>query len=643
MKKLMLLMTIFGLLITLFACKPDESTEVTGEPTITEKTSITKSYVQGATTPDFRTFVTITDPAIGNVTVTQDMVDTSQVNMTTPGTFVVTYTYESQSGKTATLSITITITAADAPVIAEVPSIIKEYMEGDDAPDFTKMVTITDPIDGVITVTSAMIDTTKVDMNKIGTFRVTYSYTSSSGKSTSFDIVIRINERVVAFGNCDPNFPAGQTNLNLGGRRVVLGTWMRNFLDPFWLTAKPSELNNMKKTCITRSNTEHNATLGWYAYDNALNHTNEIIQQYISGSFKADWYNINSHNLGRLADAGAIRPITNFMHYLPDYYYDINVQFGTWKGEVYGIWTERINVNMGIYVNLDLIEEYGQANPAELWNNGQWNWQALLDISSAIKQNAPANVQIFGINNYDLGSYLIGSNGGNTINPNTDTFALNDSKAINALEFGQELKERGYVWTADDNTDTSTRAKFTSGELVFYFGSDWISGDPSILKPGDAVKFTLGMVPFPVGPDITNFNTEYRLPITVGNLWVLRSDLNDTEAEKIFQYFVNTVPWGNDAEQDLRYTETMRDHMDDRLSLQAYVSASRMGYFEKTFLYNVVWGTQGSGTVGIGNVYAEIINTPGISATATIQAALPSIQAQIDQILGKQQKAKAQR
>ena len=319
------------------------------------------------------------------------------------------------------------------------------------------------------------------------------------------------------------------------------------------------------------------------------------------------------------------------------HYYDINLQFGTWKGEIYGIWTERINVNMGIYVNLDLIEEYGQVNPAQLWKDGDWDWQALLDISSAIKENAPINIEIFGINNYDLGSYLIGSNGGQTIDPETDTFALNDSKAINALEFGQELKERGYVWTAEDNTDTSTRAKFTSGELVFYFGSDWISGDPSILKPGEAVKFTLGMVPFPVGPDITDFDAQYRLPITVGNLWVLRSDLDDATAEKVFQYFANTVPWGDDDEQDLRYTETMRDHMDDRTSLEAYVSGSRMGYFEKTFLYNVVWGTQGSGTVGIGNVYAEIINTPGASATAIIQAALPSIQAQIDQILGKTQ------
>jgi hypothetical protein len=638
MKKIFLLLLMFGMLLGIAACGDNgEETIVPEAPTITEKDSIVKIYTQGAAAPDFKTFVTINDPAVGNVTVTDAMVDTSAVDMLTPGTFVVSFTYTNANNLSASLDITITINAADAPVISEVASIVKEYEQGDTAPDFKTLVTITDPIDGTITVTDAMVDVSKVDMNTVGTFRVTYTYTSTSGKTATFEIVFRVNEKVVEFGNCDPNFPEDQVNLDLGGRKVILGTWMRNFLDPFWLTAKPSELNTMKKTCITRANTEHNTTLGWYAYDNALNHTNEIIQQYIAGDFKADWYNINSHNLGKLADAGAIRPITQFLDYLPDYYYDINTQFGTWKGEVYGIWTERINVNMGIYVNLDLIEEYGQVNPAELWNDGEWDWQALLDISSAIKENAPTNVEIFGINHYDLGSYLIGSNGGKTINPETDTFALDDARAINALEFGQDLKERGYVWMAEDSTDTSTRAKFTSGELVFYFGSDWISGDPSILKPGDAVKFTLGMVPFPVGPDIVDFDAEYRLPITVGNLWVLRSDLDDATAEKIFQYFVNTVPWGDDEEQDLRYTETMRDHMDDRTSLQAYVSGSRMGYFEKTFLYNVVWSLPDSGSVGIGNVYAEIINTPGVSATATIAAALPSIQAQIDQILGKSQ------
>ena len=115
----------------------------------------------------------------------------------------------------------------------------------------------------------------------------------------------------------------------------------------------------------------------------------------------------------------------------------------------------------------------------------------------------------------------------------------------------------------------------------------------------------------------------------------MRSGMTPEQAEAAFQFFVNTVPWGNDKEQDERYTDTMRDHMDDRISLRAYVSASRYGYFEKTFLYGIVWGSTSSGVLGIGNVFAEIINDPGASVTAVIESALPSIQGRIDERLGK--------
>jgi ABC-type glycerol-3-phosphate transport system substrate-binding protein len=520
-------------------------------------------------------------------------------------------------------------------VITEKTDVLKVFTASSAAPDFTTYVTITDEIDGNVTVTPDMVDVSKVNMSAVGTFRVTYTYTNSSGLTTKYDIVFTINEEAKVFGNCDPNFPENQVNRQLNGTSVRLGTWMRNFLDPFFFTAKQTELNDMKKTCINRAKTEHNANLSWWAYDNALNHTNEIIQQYLSGNFKADFFNINSHNLGALADSGAIQPLNEYLKYLPDFYQDINLEMGSWKGDVYGIWTERINVNMGIYVNLELLEEYAQENPAVLWEKGEWDWDALVEIASNIKANAPENIEILGMNNYDLASYLIGSNGGKVINPNTDLFALNDPRAVNALMFAQELKERGYVWMSETNTDTGNRAKFTSGELVFYFASDWISGDPSILKPGSAVQFKLGMVPMPVGRDIVDFESEYRVPITVGNLWVMRSGMTPEEAESMFQFFANTIPWGNDVEQDERYTDTMRDHMDDRISLRAYVSASRYGYFEKSLLYGVVWGSTDSGVVGIGNVFAEIITDPGASVTAVIEASLPSIQGRIDERLGK--------
>ena len=178
--------------------------------------------------------------------------------------------------------------------------------------------------------------------------------------------------------------------------------------------------------------------------------------------------------------------------------------------------------------------------------------------------------------------------------------------------------------------DSVTRAEFTSGNMLFYFGSDWISGDSSILKPGSAVQFELGMVPFPVGPDVTDIATEYRLPVTVGNLWVVRGDATDAEAERFVQFFSNIIPWGDDAEQDFRYYKTMEDHMDDLTSLEAYISVSRFGYFEKTYLFNLVWGDELA--PGIGNIYGEIAN--GASITATIDAAIASLEARRDEALG---------
>ncbi len=152
MKKIFLLLIVFGMLLSVAACEGEE-TVIPDEPTITEKTSINKVFIQGAATPDFKSFVTITDSDGSNVTVTDAMVDSADVDMATVGTFVITYTFTNANSQTVTLDLTFTINAADAPVIAEVANIVKEYEEGDTAPDFKTLVTITDPVDGVITVT----------------------------------------------------------------------------------------------------------------------------------------------------------------------------------------------------------------------------------------------------------------------------------------------------------------------------------------------------------------------------------------------------------------------------------------------------------------------------------------------------------
>ncbi len=520
------------------------------------------------------------------------------------------------------------------PIINFNASLPTRFDVGSAQPNWLDYVNVTDGNDGTIELSLEDIDLSAVNMSQPGAFSVQYTARNSRGLTTSRSLLIIIEENEIPFGDCDPNFQGETELLSFSGAQVRFASYMRNFLDPFSFFAKRSELNQMKRTCFTRAQNEHNTSIQWVSYFNDLNHWNEIINNHIAGDHKADLYNINSHYLGRLARAGAIRPITEYVEkYMPDYYWDSNRQIGSWNGEIYGFWNERHNVNMGIYVNLDLINEYSQSNPAELWQNGEWNWDAFAQMAQEVKANAPANFKIFGINSYHAGSYFIGSNGGQVINPNTDTFEFNNPRTVRALEFLREMTALDYLYFAEEG-DSQTRAEFSQGNMLFYFGADWISGDTSILKPGGAIQFKLGMVPFPVGPDIIDIAQEYRLPISVSALWVIRGNATDAEAERLVQFFANKIPWGNDEEQDFRYYQTMEDHMDDLTSLEAYISVSRLGYYDKTFLYGLVWAEIGQDELapGVGNLFSRI--ALGESISGTIDAALPSLNARIRESRG---------
>ena len=79
-------------------------------PVITE-TSEPTSFEQGATLPDFTTYVTIEDNLDGVIPVTVEMVDVSQLDLNTVGSYPVTFMVTDSDGNTSSLVIQITVTA----------------------------------------------------------------------------------------------------------------------------------------------------------------------------------------------------------------------------------------------------------------------------------------------------------------------------------------------------------------------------------------------------------------------------------------------------------------------------------------------------------------------------------------------------
>ncbi|ERJ11895.1 immunoglobulin-like domain-containing protein [Haloplasma contractile] len=181
----------------------------TTNPTITGLVDLT--YNVGWTEPNWLERATVTDNYDGELTLTLDNVDTSSVDMNTVGTFTVTYTVTDSNNNTTTESITVSIVDVERPIIIGLQD--QTYEVGSTEPDWLDGVTATDNYDGEIILTEANVDSTKVDMDSVGKFTVTYTVTDSSNYTTTESITVTIVDTVAPtfIGLQDQTYEVGTT------------------------------------------------------------------------------------------------------------------------------------------------------------------------------------------------------------------------------------------------------------------------------------------------------------------------------------------------------------------------------------------------------------------------------------------------
>ena len=104
MNKLSILLLLLLLALSLAACNSNDEVDVEA-PVILEVSEIQKEFVEGATAPNWATYITALDDIDGDISILY----TNNVDMDTIGTFDVIYTVEDKSGNITNLTITITI------------------------------------------------------------------------------------------------------------------------------------------------------------------------------------------------------------------------------------------------------------------------------------------------------------------------------------------------------------------------------------------------------------------------------------------------------------------------------------------------------------------------------------------------------
>ena len=164
-----------------------------------------------------------------------------------------------------------------------------------------------------------------------------------------------------------------------------------------------------------------------------------------------------------------------------------------------------------LYLNMDLIEEAGAADPRELAASGEWDWDAFREVADAVAALDP-QINGFGMNNWWANpGYWINAAGGSFFTDDRTGCAVDTDESIQGLEFMTGLYQDGIAVPYGEDAEPP----FLAGQVGMFMNGRWAT-------PGTraSATFDWDVVKLPDGPGgpsnwlfwgayVVNANTEH--------------------------------------------------------------------------------------------------------------------------------------
>lgn len=289
------------------------------------------------------------------------------------------------------------------------------------------------------------------------------------------------------------------------------------------------------------------------------------------------------------------------------------------------------SVNTNAYMlgfNMDAIEANGLENPQDLYDRGEWTWDKFYEYCKILTQDTDGDgaMDQYGYTGWwtTFLSCMLLTNGANIAG--TTTEGLSSAATIETLEFIGSLYEDGYArpWDSDD-WDINVKAA-ASGEAVFWTTAHWVQQSWFIDSETGATPFTIGMVPFPIGPsgdqetNATRTETDSKYFIAVG------VDDPTTVYNVLFDW-TNWYNYDTSYRDDTEWAEDMMTSGGDTdLSVRNFeylVKAGENSYLDLYDKLNIDIGVYG------------LVTLDGTTAAQISEAHSAEIQAALDSYIGK--------
>ena len=234
-----------------------------------------------------------------------------------------------------------------------------------------------------------------------------------------------------------------------------------------------------------------------------------INQQAETGKAQADVYIVNPSYLPNYYASGAMHAVNEYyLKYGKNQLEPAAKQLGSYKGNLYIVATGLSQTTLypysGLFINMGLLEKYNIKNPAELFNEGNWNYDDFMNWALSTQALLPSGYYALTGNIWMFWQGLSNASGVKLADVSTMTLNFTHKYVVDAVDTMRKI----YVAGAYDESSKDVSETFASGKAVIQV-ADYryvkLSNRFTEDMWGEDTRY--GYVPFPYHPSVGKENT----------------------------------------------------------------------------------------------------------------------------------------
>jgi len=194
---------------------------------------------------------------------------------------------------------------------------------------------------------------------------------------------------------------------------------------------------------------------------------------------------------------------------------------------VYGYSTGGVHADFFLYYNKDLVDYYELEDPAQLWNEGRWDWTTFtnyLDTAqNAFNSNPIDNAEMFAIGGWcaSISRGVLSGRGAKLIDPYAKKVLFTSQATIDCIEDLRNIvRAKEWARIVGDVCDG-----FVRGIQLFQPGEMWFLS--STLRFVDNCDFEVAVVPYPTADGDATTKELFTIPMRSETGWAIRNTEND--------------------------------------------------------------------------------------------------------------------